>query len=163
ESKSKLVIDNTKLDGFLDFFKKQDCVSMCGECKYCEEWAKKVIFLHKEEAPKYVESVKDYLDDLVTSREFGVDTAKLKEKKKKGMDWNAETARIFDELIKLSPPQFQSIAKLAISSLAEAKAKNRDSHFIENQDITEAFIEGTPGPFQDDMREGLKKFGLLNE
>ncbi|MFW9864605.1 MAG: U32 family peptidase [Candidatus Thorarchaeota archaeon] len=161
ESKSKLMIDNTKLDGFLDFFKKQDCVSMCGECNYCEEWAKKAIILHKEEAPKYVDSVKDYLDDLVTSREFGVDTVKPKEKKHETFNWDSETAHIFDKLIELSPPQFRSIARVAISSLAEEKAKKRSSSKVENQDIIEAFIEGTPGPFQADMREGLKKYGLL--
>jgi hypothetical protein len=52
---------------------------------------------------------------------------------------------------------------MAISSIAEEKAKNRNSDIIENQDIVNAFIEGTPGPFQADMRDGLKKFGLLDE
>ncbi|TFG25653.1 MAG: hypothetical protein EU529_00135 [Promethearchaeota archaeon] len=163
EPKSKLIIDNTKLDGFIEFFKKQDCISMCDECNYCEQWGKKAVILDKEEAPRYVESLNDYIDDLITSREFGIDTAKPKEKKKKGLNWNPETARIFDELIKLSPPQFQSMARMAISSLAEEKAKKRVSKEVKNQDIVEAFIEGTPGPFQADMREGLKRYGLLNE
>ena len=162
EPKSKLIIDNTKLDGFIEFFKKQDCISMCDECNYCEKWAEKAVILDKEEAPRYVELLEDYIDDLITSREFGVDTAKPKEKKKKGFDWDPETERIFDEMIKLSPPQFQSMARMAISSLAEEKAKKRDSSKIENQDIVEAFLEGTPGPFQADMRNGLKQNGLLN-
>jgi hypothetical protein len=51
---------------------------------------------------------------------------------------------------------------MAISSLAEEKAKKRDSKVVENHDIIEAFIEGTPRPFQADMREGLKRYGLLN-
>jgi len=163
EPKSKLIIDNTKLDGFIEFFKKQDCVSMCDESNYCEKWAEKAVILDKEEAPRYVESLEDYIDDLITSREFGVDTAKPKEKREKGFNWNSETARIFNEMIKLSPPQFQSMARMAISSLAEEKAKKRDSQEVENQDMINAFMEGTPGPFQDDMKEGLKKHGLLNE
>jgi len=163
EYKSKLIIDNTKLDGFIEFFKKQDCISMCDECNYCEKWAEKAVFFDKEQAPKYVESIQDYLDDLVTSREFGVDTAKSKEKKEDGFKWDIETAQIFDKLIKLSPPQFQSIAKVVIASLAEEKAKKRESSIVENEDMTEAFIEGTPEPFQPDMREGLKKYGLLKE
>ena len=32
-----------------------------------------------------------------------------------------------------------------------------------NQYIINAFIEGTPGAFQTDMREGLKKHGLLDK
>ncbi len=163
EYKSKLIIDNTKLDGFIEFFKKQDCISMCDKCNYCEDWAEKAVILDKEQAPKYVESIQDYLDDLITSREFGVDTAKSKEKKEDGFKWDKETAQIFGKLITLSPPQFQSIAKIVISSLAEEKAKKRESSMVENKDMIEAFIEGTPEPFQPDMRAGLRKYGLLKE
>jgi len=162
ESKSKLIIDNRKLDGFIDFFKKQNCIAMCNECSYCDEWAKKVVYLDKIEAPRYVESLKNYLNDIITSREFGVASEKIKDEKKTSLIWDPETERIFNELIKLSPPQFQSMARMAISSLAEEKAKRRASNEINNQDIIEAFIEGTPGPFQAEMREGLKKYGLLN-
>ncbi|MHA2391575.1 MAG: U32 family peptidase [Promethearchaeota archaeon] len=163
EARSKLIIDNSKLDGFIDFFKKQNCIAMCNSCNYCEEWAKKSVFLDDEESTRYVESIKDYMSDLVTSREFGVRTAAPKEKKKTGLNWDPETQRIFDELIKLSPPQFQQMARMAISSLAEEKAKKRASEVVDNNDIVESFIEGTPGPFQAEMREGLKKYGLLNE
>jgi hypothetical protein len=163
ESKSKLVIDNTKLDGFIDFFKKQNCLAMCNECNYCEEWAKKAIKLNKDESQSYVESIKLYMDDIVTSREFGLESAKPKEIKKSGLEWNNETKRIFDDLILLSPSQFQPMARMAISSLAEEKANKRASTIVENQDIINAFVEGTPGAFQADMREGLKKYGLLDE
>ena len=52
---------------------------------------------------------------------------------------------------------------MVISSRAEEKAKIRESSIVENEDIVEAFIEGTPEPFQPDMREGLKKYGLIND
>ena len=163
ESKSKLYIDNTKLDGFIDFFKKQNCIAMCNDCNYCEEWAKKAVILNQEESTRYVESLQNYIKDIITSREFGITSAKSQEEEKRGLNWDAETAKAFDELIKLSPSQFQSMARMAISSLAEEKAKKRSSQKIQNQDIVEAFIEGTPGPFQVEMREGLKKYGLLDE
>ncbi|NHJ19419.1 MAG: hypothetical protein EAX91_00645 [Candidatus Lokiarchaeota archaeon] len=163
ESKSKLVIDNTKLDGFIDFFKKQNCIAMCNACSYCEEWAKKAVILNEEESQRYVESIKGYMNDILSSREFGLAAAKPKEKVKSGLEWDSETQRIFDDLILLSPPQFQQMARMAISSLAEEKAKKRESEVIENQDIIDAFIEGTPGAFQADMREGLKKHGLLEK
>ena len=163
ESKSKLIIDNTKLNGFIDFFKKQNCIAMCNECNYCEEWAKKAVVLNQEESTRYVQSIQNYIDDIKTSREFGVTSAKDKEKNKSAINWNPETEKIFNELIKLSPSQFQSMARMAISSLAEEKAKKRNADIVENQDIIEAFIEGTPGPFQADMREGLEKYGLLDK
>ena len=163
ESKSKLYIDNTKLNGFIDFFKKQNCIAMCNECNYCEEWANKSVLLDKEESTRYVDTIKNYMNDIITSREFGVTSSESKKEKTSGLNWNPETEKIFNELIKLSPPQFQQMARMAISSLAEEKAKKRVSEIVENKDIVEAFIEGTPGPFQADMREGLKKYGLLNE
>lgn len=163
ESKAKLIIDNTKLDGFIDFFKTQNCLAMCNECNYCDEWAKKAIEVNEEESQRYVESIKQYMNDILTSREFGVESVKSKEIEKTGLDWDSETKRLFNELIKLSPPQFQQMARMAISSLAEEKAHKRDSYIVENQDIINAFIEGTPGPFQADMRDGLKKYGLLDK
>ncbi|MFX1446401.1 MAG: U32 family peptidase, partial [Promethearchaeota archaeon] len=72
EPKSKLIIDNTKLDGFIEFFKRQDCISMCDDCNYCKQWAKKAVILDTQEAPKYIQSLKDYVNDIITSREFGV-------------------------------------------------------------------------------------------
>jgi hypothetical protein len=163
EFKSKLYIDNTKLDGFIDFFKKQDCIAMCHECNYCEEWAKKAVILNKEESTRYVESLKNYIDDIVSSREFGVTTTITKEKEKINLIWNSETKIIFNKLIELTPPQFQSLARVIISSLAEEKAKNRSSQLVENEDMIEAFLEGTPGPFQSDMREGLIRYKLIDE
>ncbi|MFX1497367.1 MAG: U32 family peptidase [Promethearchaeota archaeon] len=159
---TKLIIDNTKLNGFIEFFKKQNCIAMCGDCNYCAEWAKKAVYIDKEEAGKYVESIKGYMKEILTSREFGVESAKSKEQKKSCFPWNPETAKIFDELIKETPRQFQSMARLIISSAAEEKAKTRNSHEVNNQDIIEAFIEGTPNAFQTSMKEGLKKYGLLN-
>jgi collagenase-like PrtC family protease len=163
ESKSKLIIDNTQLDGFIDFFKKQNCIAMCHDCNYCEEWARKAVKVNNEESQRYVESIKQYMEDIVTSREFGLESAKPKEIKETGLEWNSETKEIFDALIELSPPQFQQMARMAISSLAEENANKRASPIVENQDITNAFIAGTPGAFQADMREGLKKYGLLDE
>jgi collagenase-like PrtC family protease len=163
ESRGKLFIDNTKLDGFIDFFKKQNCVAMCDDCNYCSEWAKKVVTLDKEEAGKYIESVQGYMKDILTSREFGVESAKPKEEKKTDLTWNPETAKIFDELIKLTPPQFQSLARMTISSLAEEKTRKRNSQEVNDQEMVEAFLEGTPSAFQASMRESLTKYGLLND
>jgi collagenase-like PrtC family protease len=164
EAQSKLIIDNTKLDGFIDFFKKQNCIAMCNDCNYCEEWGKKAVLLDDIEAPRYVESLKGYLKELKSSREFGLNKEKVEQKQDKEeiSYWNPETREVFEELIKLSPPQFQPIARIAISTLAEEKAKKRVSKKVENEDMIAAFIEGTPGAFQADMRDGLKKHGLID-
>ena len=46
-------IDNRKLDGFLDYFKKRNCSLMnCEECKYCEQYAKYAINYSEKERKK---------------------------------------------------------------------------------------------------------------
>ncbi len=45
----KVHIDNRKLDGFLDYFKKVDCLRIdCGRCGYCERVANRAIFIDEE-------------------------------------------------------------------------------------------------------------------
>ena len=156
EKSAKLVIDNQKLDGFIEFFKKQNCIAMCNECNYCQEWAEKAISLDKEQADAYVKALREYIQDIVSSREFGIKPPKLQPKE----GWNTKTQETFEALIQLSPSQFQSLARMAISQLAEENAKSRGAPLVEDEDMVKAFISGTPGPFQADMREGLKKYGF---
>ncbi len=77
------------------------------------------------------------------------------------MEWNPETARIFEGMIDICPPEYKTMARYVISSLAEKYAKTKGSNVIENPDMVNAFMEGVPGPFQADMKAGLKKYGLL--
>ena len=163
EWKAQLVIDNSALDGFIDFFKTQNCVAMCDECHYCEEWGKKAVTINKEQTESYLANLKSFMDDIVTSREFGVKTTKVKAKKKKGIDWDPETQRIFEEMVKGTPPEFQSMTRMVIGALSETKAKKRGSSIIENEDMVAAFLEGTPGPFQEVMRKDLAKYGFKIE
>ncbi|MHA1269353.1 MAG: U32 family peptidase [Candidatus Helarchaeota archaeon] len=163
EKKANLIIDNTKLDGFIDFFKNQNCTAMCNECNYCAEWAKKAIIMDNEGVQMYLDSLKTFYNNLITSREFGIKLEKPKKKKreKKGVEWEPETQELFNIMIGFSPPEFQSMARMVVGSIAEKSAKKRGSKFVEKEDIVKAFIEGTPGPFQTEMKENLKKLGLI--
>lgn len=163
EWETQLIIDNRKLDGFIDFFKTQNCLAMCDECKYCEEWAQKAVTLNKEQANDYIQNLQNFIDDLITSREFGIKTGAPQKKKKKGVTWNPETLRIFEEMVQTAPQEFQSMTKMVIGSLAEGKAKKRGATTVENEDMVSAFIEGTPGPFQATMRKDLEKYGFKIE
>ncbi|TFF88866.1 MAG: hypothetical protein EU549_02190 [Promethearchaeota archaeon] len=166
EKKANLYIDNTKLDGFIDFFKNQQCRAMCDECNYCAEWAKKAIIIDEEGTQIYLDSLKTFRDNLVTSREFGIERKeskkeKKRKKKKTKLEWNPETHEIFETMVSFSPQEFQSMTRMVIGSMSEKKAKNRGSEIVENQDMIQAFLEGTPGPYQEEMKENLKKMGLI--
>lgn len=40
---NNIYIDNNKPDGFINFFKGNNCLLSCEECNYCEKWAKDAI------------------------------------------------------------------------------------------------------------------------
>ena len=49
-----IYIDNQELNGFIDFFKKNNCLSICEECGYCQKWSKKAMKLDQQEINKYI-------------------------------------------------------------------------------------------------------------
>jgi hypothetical protein len=63
-------IDNQSLGGFIDFFKKQDCLSGCSNCNYCQEVADKVIRIDRDEADRYISVLKNLLGELTSSSMF---------------------------------------------------------------------------------------------
>ncbi len=71
-SPPRLYIDNQALEGFIDFFKKQNCLSGCSHCDYCQRIADKVIQFDREEVDEYVAMLNSYLYNLASSRMFKV-------------------------------------------------------------------------------------------
>jgi len=68
----RIHIDNQGLEGFIDFFKKQDCLSGCSSCDYCQRIASNVVQVDRDEARVYVSALSRLLDDLTNSRMFKV-------------------------------------------------------------------------------------------
>jgi hypothetical protein len=63
----KFYIDNQALEGFMDFFRKQDCLSGCNHCDYCQKIANEVIQFDRDEVDHYVAMLNVFLDDLSSS------------------------------------------------------------------------------------------------
>jgi collagenase-like PrtC family protease len=68
----KFHIDNQALEGFTDFFRKQNCLSGCSQCNYCQRIANKVIQFDRGEVDEYTAMLNASLDNLSTSRMFKV-------------------------------------------------------------------------------------------
>ena len=66
----KLHIDNQALEGFLDFFKKQDCLSECNHCSYCRQIAENVVRFERDEVARYIAVLGAHLENLSSSRMF---------------------------------------------------------------------------------------------
>ncbi len=65
-------IDNQALEGFMDFFRKQDCSSGCSHCGYCQRIADRVMRFDRDEVDEYVGALNQSLDNLSSSRIFRV-------------------------------------------------------------------------------------------
>ena len=63
-------IDNQALDGFVDFFRKQNCLSGCGHCDYCQRIASEVIQCNRDEVDEYIGKLTAALDNLSSSKVF---------------------------------------------------------------------------------------------
>jgi len=72
EPPPKVYIDNQALEGFIDFFEKQDCLSGCGSCDYCRKIADQAIQFDRNEVNEYITKLEASLSDLSSSRVFKV-------------------------------------------------------------------------------------------
>jgi hypothetical protein len=77
-SPPRYYIDNQALEGFMGFFRKQDCSSGCDHCGYCQRIADKAIQFDSDEVDGYVAALNETLDNLSSSRVFKVGVAAKK-------------------------------------------------------------------------------------
>lgn len=63
EYEQHVLIDNRKLDGFIDFFKNGNCKGNCKSCNYCKNIAKKVIW-RNDEICDYLISLYDNFNEI---------------------------------------------------------------------------------------------------
>jgi collagenase-like PrtC family protease len=77
-SPPRYYIDNQALEGFMSFFRKQDCSSGCDHCGHCQRIADKAIQFDRDEVDAYVAALKETLDNLSTSSVFKVKAAAKK-------------------------------------------------------------------------------------
>lgn len=65
---SALVLDNRKLDGFIDRFLHKSCIDLdCESCRYCHEYADRAVTID----PAYHEEVRALYDDLFRDMQGG--------------------------------------------------------------------------------------------
>jgi collagenase-like PrtC family protease len=71
EVRQLIQMDNRKLDGFIEHFKKMDCnQTSCSECLYCEKVFKEVAVVDREGIHNASKKVKDFSETLLTGEIF---------------------------------------------------------------------------------------------
>jgi len=159
----KPFIDNKKLDGFLKGFEKKDCASECETCKYCDNWAEKVIKydLTEQKTKVYIENLKELHDELITSKLFT--KSNQVSSSSNNIVWDSNVKDIFNKVLKSIPVEFQGIAEKTVEKRAGEIALERKDTTIYMNDLVQAFYSETPEIFQDGMKRELKLLGVLTE
>ncbi len=156
----KPYIDNSELDGFIEFFKKCDCLSLCDDCDYCERMADRAITIDPQEAGRYTSALEGLLGDLTSSRFFEDPEPAKQEAGDNGVTWNLEVEKTFEHLILGVPETFRDIARKTVKRKAESNAGERHSPLVEEADMVLAFLSETPEAFKDQMIPALEETGI---
>ena len=78
EVRELIQMDNRKLDGFIEFFKKNDCnQTTCSACRYCETVFERVAMVNEEGVKKASRRVRDFSDKLLTGEIFEIPSSHL--------------------------------------------------------------------------------------
>ncbi len=78
EVRELIQLDNRKLDGFIGYFKKNDCnQTSCSECRYCETFFEKVAVVNEEGVKKAAQRVKDFSEKLLSGEIFEIPRSHL--------------------------------------------------------------------------------------
>jgi collagenase-like PrtC family protease len=78
-SENPVFIDNRKLDGFLEFFRRSGCQEKkCDHCRYCDEWAQRVVKIDPAWRAQTMALLEDLLENIYTGEiwESHFETAK---------------------------------------------------------------------------------------
>lgn len=161
------VVDNRRLDGFIDHFAGLQCIDDCDHCSYCQKVAHEAVRIDEHDAQQYITALNELNDDLISSRAFQAEreprTATIDQKlqKKEGIvEWNSETKEQFDRIISHVPESLRPMAQQVIAQMSEEMARGRGAEAVQREDMAKAFLQYTPDAFKADMLDGLKSVGI---
>jgi collagenase-like PrtC family protease len=78
EVRELIQLNNQKLDGFIEFFKKHDCnQTSCSNCRYCETFFEKVAVVNEEGVKRAAQRVRDFSDKLLSGEIFEIPRSHL--------------------------------------------------------------------------------------
>lgn len=150
-----IYVDNTKLDGFLDYFQKFHCRGQCGVgCRYCYEVADRVVRI--ENAEEYL-FLLEQLTDVITDFRRSLRSAGKKETT--DVMWAEEAEQLLDGALEIIPRIFRKEAKAGIAAKAEEMARERFSSEVSVVDVVNACLETTPKGFKSVMAKRLSELG----
>jgi collagenase-like PrtC family protease len=150
----EVIIDNNKLDGFLDFFKTKNCrVSSCEQCGYCNKIATEVVYI--PDAKNAREKLDNKVESIVSGEVFNFEYTVNHEDE---LTLDIDAQELYDYLAEDIPAEFRGVAENTIKSEILKLTKLRNSNVSNQNDVKEAFISSTPDSFKSNLLKQLDNF-----
>lgn len=158
---SQMYLDNRKLDGFLEHYRKEghNCDSMCGiTCNYCSEIAAKAFEPDpdKQRHEDYINFMQEGIDNIITCSLADENTAV------QGTKWDEKIKKEYEDLLTIVPWMFRSIAQKKTTAKAEQLAAARKSSVVEAQDMVKAVYSETPKGSMKKLMQKLDKYNHVS-
>jgi len=156
---NNIIIDNKKLDGFLEFFikNKVNCLETdCQECGYCSFIAKTAVSYDVNEYQRLIKQF-DNLFNKLTSGDF---FSSSNEKVITNVFWSDSINELFNKMIKAKPLIFRRMATNEIRLKAEEYVLQRGAKNVEIEDLVKANFDVTPKKFHAKIKEQLVEIGI---
>lgn len=156
----RVYIDNTQLDGFLEYFQQDRCYGQCdaGGCTYCAEWAQRVVQVDMDEVAEYSRMIDQLIDPMLSVG--GSSQRSTAMSRVEPTLWPAEMDALFEQLVEPAPEVFKDVARKTIRSQAEALVRGRNGTQVTPDDLARAALSSTPDLFKSDIVETMKTLGL---
>lgn len=154
----KIEIDNSKLDGFIDFFKKnkRDCRNvLCGtECNHCHQYAEKSVVMNSEEATKAANKIQTLIEDATSG---GMYRKEIKDQ----FVWPEKVEHILNRFLEKKPEFVRESSRLMIKKSSEESACSDGRTIISLEDVAKANYSLTPDEFKADFIASVKSMGIV--
>lgn len=156
--KRKIEIDNNKLDGFIEYFRKKkgDCRNLnCGiECRHCYIYAEKSIKLDEVATKDAAEDIAEILEKVCSGGLFD-DNGKIE------MIWTENECRFLEKLLEKKPEFVKNSARELIIMESEkfALAEKREKVLV--KDIAKANLITVPNEYREAYLKEIENLGII--
>lgn len=153
----KIEIDNSKLDGFIDFFrnKKSDCRNIkCGdECRHCYLYAEKSLKIDEVSTKNAAENIANILNDVCSGVLFD-DNEKIE------LEWSDAGFELLEKLLDKKPEFVKASARELIMAESEKLALDDKRNEVLVTDIAKANLITVPDEYRESYFKELENWGI---
>lgn len=155
--KRDIRIDNSRLDGFIDYFvkKETDCRNqLCGKtCRHCYEYANKAVVSDWDEPKEISEEIQTFLTEISSGALFQDQSGET-------LLWSQPLLIKLEAFLQKKPAFIRETARKMIVKEVEELAKKDGRKVVRLQDLLKANYDNTPKEFRHHLLKEMQENGV---